>query len=367
MKKFVVLFVFALAATLGGRAQDYYDVVYLKNGSVVKGLVIELWPNDYLDIETTNGRVRTIEMDAVERIEKEGVRAAAAGAQRQNTPAQTQRSTNTNPINSSQYAQNNNRNTQSNTPQTQRSSTYSQNNNRNTQSSSQYAQNNNRYTTQQNNNRYAQNNSQYSQNNSRYPQNNQYASRNNANYGYYAPQNSMYFGVKAGLNLASMSDEDAKYKAGFHAGVFGEFLFDRFAIQPELLFSMQGAKASMNEYGVNVEGKLNLNYLNIPLMAKFYVAEGFSLEAGPQLGILLSAKAKAKASAGGISATGSEDVKDQMNSIDFSLNFGASYQPPGIPVGIFGRYSLGLTDIAANNDGDAVRHSVFQVGAFVKF
>ncbi|RZJ55928.1 MAG: PorT family protein, partial [Flavobacterium sp.] len=33
-----------------------------------------------------------------------------------------------------------------------------------------------------------------------------------------------------------------------------------------------------------------LSYLNVPIMAKYYVIEKLSLEAGPQIGFLLSAK-----------------------------------------------------------------------------
>ena len=51
---------------------------------------------------------------------------------------------------------------------------------------------------------------------------------------------------------------------------------NRFSFQPELLYSGQGSS-------------VNLNYLNIPLMAKYNLTKEFSLEAGPQIGFLLSA------------------------------------------------------------------------------
>ena len=321
MKKFIILFVFFFAATLSGIAQDYYDVVYLKDGSMVKGFILERKPNDYLKIETISGRVRIIEMDEVEEIEKERVRPVA---RTQNERRQ-------------------------NTGQYQRNSSYSQNNSQNTQ----------------NGNRYSQNNSQYSQNNNRYAQNrqyNQYPSRSR-NYGYdddyYTPRNSTHFGIKSGLNLAGTSGEEDKYKEGIHGGIFGEFRFDNFAVQPELLFSMQGAKGTVAGYNA----KVNLNYLNIPVMAKFYVSEGFSLEVGPQLGILLSAKVVA----GVDGSSASVDIKEGFKDVDCSLASGASYQLPELPLGFYMRYSLGLTDIIANNKGDAVKNSVFQLGAFVKF
>ena len=204
-----------------------------------------------------------------------------------------------------------------------------------------------------------QGNRQYSQNNNRYTQD------------YYTPQNNIHFGIKTGLNLSNLADSDndmLKAKAGIHGGVFTEFKFDRFAVQPELLFSMQGAKETDSDYGYKGTVKMNFNYLNIPVVAKFYVTEDFCLEAGPQIGILLSAKAKASVSEGGVSVSASEDMKDEMTKVDFSFVSGVSYQLPGLPVGLFGRFSLGLNDIIADgDDGDPITNRVFQVGTFIKF
>ena len=306
------------------RAQDYYDVVYLKNGNIVKGFFTELRLNEYLVIATTEGRVRTIEMSAVDRIEKEKIRAAAGAQsdQRQNT-VQNQR---------------NNASSQNNSPSSQ-------------------------------------NNSQYSQNNNRYSQNNQSASISGGNYGYdnhATSRNRIHFGVKTGLNLSNLANmdegENLKFKAGFHGGVFGEFKFGWFAIQPELLFSMQGAKETETDDDFKSTTRLNMNYLNLPVMAKFYFAEGFCIEVGPQIGLLLSAKMKETLSEDGNSVSGSIDVKDELKNIDYAVSFGLSYQLPGIPLGIFSRSSLGLADVFSNShSGDPITNLVFQVGAFVKF
>lgn len=53
------------------------------------------------------------------------------------------------------------------------------------------------------------------------------------------------YGVKGGLNLSNLSGdiEDAKSLFGAHVGAFAEIkITDKFSVQPELLFSMQGAK-----------------------------------------------------------------------------------------------------------------------------
>ncbi|MBP1224741.1 porin family protein [Flavobacterium sp. 1355] len=175
------------------------------------------------------------------------------------------------------------------------------------------------------------------------------------------------FGVKGGLNIANLGGdvEDTSSKIGFHVGGFAEFkISDKFAIQPELLFSTQGAKTEWSDEGVRVEEKLNLSYLNIPVMAKFYVAEKFSLEAGPQIGFLLSAKSKVEAG----DFSDEVDVKDAYESIDFGVNFGAGYDfTENLSAGV--RYNLGLSNIAKTEDGEdfKMNNSVFSVSVGYKF
>jgi hypothetical protein len=172
------------------------------------------------------------------------------------------------------------------------------------------------------------------------------------------------FGAKAGVNLANLGGdvEDADMKIGFHVGGVVEIpLSDQFSFAPELLFSTQGTKSEYSEtdtfFGETVtyeyEEKLNLSYLNIPLMARYYVAEGFSLEAGPQVGFLMSAKAEGDESVTIDGTTESEsysvDVKDELESLDFGLNFGAGFKMEN---GLFfqGRYNLGLANLTGNSD-----------------
>ena len=98
------------------------------------------------------------------------------------------------------------------------------------------------------------------------------------------------FGVKGGLNLTTFAGGnywDAKSLVGFHVGGFAEIkIIERLSIQPEVLFSTQGAKL---EDGLD-DFDAKLNYINIPVLAKFYVTKQFTVEAGPQLGFLVSAK-----------------------------------------------------------------------------
>jgi len=170
------------------------------------------------------------------------------------------------------------------------------------------------------------------------------------------------FGVKAGANLANFTGDvdDLDSKVGFHVGGFAEIkLTDKFAVQPEILFSTQGAKYKESGY----EEKTNLSYLNIPVMAKYYVAEKFSLEAGPQIGFLLSAKSKFD----GGGESGDVDIKDGLKSIDFGVNFGAGYDfTENLSVGL--RYNLGLSNISDSEEGDGkIKNSVFSLSVGYKF
>ncbi|MET0759396.1 MAG: porin family protein [Flavobacterium sp.] len=186
------------------------------------------------------------------------------------------------------------------------------------------------------------------------------------------------FGIKGGVNFATLTGdvEDTSMKVGFNVGGLVEIkVSEKFSVQPELLFSTQGAKEEYSETSgadsYKVENNLNLGYLNIPIMAKYYVIDKFSLEAGPQFGFLMSAKSDytETQTVGGVTSTFSEevDVKDEMNSVDFGINFGAGYDfTENISAGV--RYNLGLSDISdEQEDNFEVQNSVISVSIGYKF
>lgn len=146
------------------------------------------------------------------------------------------------------------------------------------------------------------------------------------------------FGVKGGLNLSNWTGgdvEDTKSLVGFHVGGFAEIkIIEKLAIQPEILFSTQGTKI---EGGFAGDFDVKTNYLNIPVLAKYYIVEKFSVEAGPQLGVLLSAKLDG------------EDVKDSFKSVDLGFNLGAGYNfTDNLSINL--RYTIGLSPLADDAD-----------------
>lgn len=174
-------------------------------------------------------------------------------------------------------------------------------------------------------------------------------------------QQQLKFGPKAGVNFANLSGVDnAEMKTGFHVGAVAEIKFnEKFSIQPEVVYSAQGAKANIG----NIQGKVNLDYINVPILAKYYIVDGFSVEAGPQIGFLV--KAEGKGTVDNVSVT--NDIKDNFKSTDFGLGFGLAYD---LPIGMFvnARYNLGLSDIRNNtSSGDAIKNNVIQVGIGYKF
>lgn len=162
------------------------------------------------------------------------------------------------------------------------------------------------------------------------------------------------YGAKAGLNIATLNGdvEGLKSLVGFHVGGFAQIpLAAKFTFQPEVVYSAQGAKVD----GGN--GKFNLGYINVPLMFKYAIAEKFNVEAGPQIGFLVSAKAKEE----GVSV----DIKDELNSVDFSIGLGASYDfTQNLSADV--RYNAGVSNIAKESDSK-IRNGVFQIGLGYKF
>lgn len=185
-------------------------------------------------------------------------------------------------------------------------------------------------------------------------------------------------GAKAGVNFSNLSikgdDGDLKPDGltSFHIGGLVEIpVSEKFSVQPEILYSAQGASIKESIEGFSVEMKYKLDYLSIPIMAKYYVIDGLALELGPQFGILVSAKGDYSIEIMGHSESGSEDIKDSFKTLDIGLGIGASY---ALDMGVFfsARYVLGLMDIGDDGDDDfddkvKVKNNVFQLSVGYSF
>ena len=156
------------------------------------------------------------------------------------------------------------------------------------------------------------------------------------------------FGLKAGLNMATVTNSGGDLKAGFNGGALAHIhITPAFSLQPEVVYSNQGTKYSS-------DSKLILNYVNIPLLLQYNFDNGFRLQGGPQLGIMTEAKQKL----GSVEA----DVSDNYNTLDFSIPLGVSYLSYS-GLGVDARYNLGITNVVKNSSTN-YRNSVLQFGLF---
>jgi opacity protein-like surface antigen len=182
----------------------------------------------------------------------------------------------------------------------------------------------------------------------------------------YSYAQDLKFGAKAGLNLTNIVGddvEDVDIKAGLYFGGFMNIsLSDHLSFQPEILYSMQGWK--IDDEGDDMT--IKTSYINVPLLLKMSLGGSGKIHiyAGPQLGFLLDAEVDYDNDFG----SGTEDLKDYINNVDFSLNLGLSFDvSDNMSLDI--RYNRGLSNIIDDEeDGDAKAfNSGFQLGASYSF
>lgn len=165
-------------------------------------------------------------------------------------------------------------------------------------------------------------------------------------------------GIKGGLNVFNINnDNGSKYdpKVGFNLGLLGHIhLSKQVALQPEILYSGQGAKYTV----AGTDVKINLDYVNVPVLLQYMFDNGFRLEVGPQVGFLVGAKSK-------IGSTNT-DIKNNLKSVDFALAGGIGYVHPATGFGVDLRYNLGLININENTSVKSTNRGL-QVGVFYLF
>lgn len=159
------------------------------------------------------------------------------------------------------------------------------------------------------------------------------------------------FGAKAGLNMANIVGTDileASSKTGLHVGPMVNFGLGRngnFSVLGELLFDMKGCKFR--------DVPLALNYITVPVMARYRFNFGMYLETGIYFGILMGASVDGESEFDSADSNGNprkEKVKDSYNGSDLGYTAGIGYiHSSGIGLGY--RYNLGLSNINKTSDG----------------
>jgi hypothetical protein len=164
---------------------------------------------------------------------------------------------------------------------------------------------------------------------------------------------SFSIGPKAGLNISNYTggNFNSKARIGYHVGGLLNFGFGSvFSLQPEVLFSTQGARIENNGF----RQEFKISYITVPVLLKFKGQSGFYFEVGPQFGF-----------------RSSQNIPDQTIShfsknLDVSGAVGIGFQS-NIGLGIGFRYIAGISkvgDFSANRLDPDFRNSVIQGSIF---
>ena len=160
-------------------------------------------------------------------------------------------------------------------------------------------------------------------------------------------------GIKGGATFANLTGvTDGSTKTGFVGGVFVTIKFsDKIAIQGDLLYSQQGVELDVD--------KINLDYINFPLVLKYYIIKRINIQAGPQFGTVINDNL------GGFLGSNID-----FNSFDVTGVVGIGVDLP-LNFRITGRYGFGLSDISFSDNDFSIdtnsKNSVFSLTAGFSF
>ena len=165
-------------------------------------------------------------------------------------------------------------------------------------------------------------------------------------------------GIKGGVNFAEINGSDKNLlgdisrHTSFHAGVFARFGADNFfSFQPELLYSRKGYERS--------DSTFRFDYLEVPLLAVFNITNNISIQVGPQISAMVSAKEE------------DEEVNlERYNTLDYGVVGGVEFRISRLSLG--GRYNLGFadlikTDAAGRSVNYDIKPGVLQVYLGIRF
>ncbi|WP_235925824.1 porin family protein [Pontibacter burrus] len=181
-------------------------------------------------------------------------------------------------------------------------------------------------------------------------------------------------GFRGGANLSNLSgdlrnEDNFENKWGFHGGITYNIglVGDFFSIQPELLYSQKGFKNADTEFStplgdVRRVGKVNYNYLDLPILAKVKAGPLY-FEGGPQASYLLNVNNETKTYLNGDLQSSSRDEGSKDGLKEFEVGYAA-----GVGFALGNSLNLGVRyngsfsdfvdeDVNFNNDIRNARHS----------
>jgi hypothetical protein len=169
------------------------------------------------------------------------------------------------------------------------------------------------------------------------------------------------FGIKGGANITKVDGKafSDEFRYGYHLGGFVEIrLGGKIGIQPEVLFNQFQTRTGTDFSNVYPNGNntsdVKLNYLTVPILLNYRLANVLTLQAGPQFGVLISQdknilqNGQQAFSNGDLSLTGGV----QLNLSKFRVN---------------GRYFVGLNNVSDIGDQNKWTNQGFQLSLGLAF
>ena len=143
-------------------------------------------------------------------------------------------------------------------------------------------------------------------------------------------------GIKVGANFATLTElPNVDTRTGLNFGAFFTIKFnDKIAIQGDVLYSQQGAEFDLD--------KVDLDYVNVPIVFKYYLVKRLNLHVGPQFGFLVSDFDASE-------FEGSYESTDVSGVVGFGLDLPLGFR-------VDGRYNFGLTEFLPD-----VKNNVFSL------
>jgi hypothetical protein len=156
--------------------------------------------------------------------------------------------------------------------------------------------------------------------------------------------------AKVAGDLTHFIGKDVEHgmQPNYQAGFVAEYKFnDKFGIAPEVVYAAQGGKCDhimavrpepRAEILVPVDADVtyNTNYINVPVMLKYYVSPNFAIDFGPQIGFNVYSKVKVE------NIDDAIDLKDNTKAVDFGVGLGGTYYLTDRAF-LQARYTMGLS------------------------
>jgi len=172
-------------------------------------------------------------------------------------------------------------------------------------------------------------------------------------------QKSFTFGPKIGVDYTHFWGKDTYHdgQLNYQIGAFFEYrITDKFSVAPEVVFAAQGGRDEMKSVNLLIDDewvpvtdyklKDNINYINVPVMLKYYVVPELSIDFGPQIAYCVYSKytEEYKYEDNGVKNKETYDQKEETKDLEFAVGLGLTYN---IAKDVFvqGRYTLGITNV----------------------